>query len=150
MDVDLVETFNFGRGSTCASSDRVEDGGREYLLLTGEFDGRDSLVVWRDVDNLDPEREKCAVLETACSERFGRSLDSFHVVLHNADAALPGGESLISSSSTQCAEFRPMADFFEGLALATYITDLLGGNYSRLLADVKAHHNRSRIPRMMA
>jgi adenine-specific DNA-methyltransferase len=91
--VDLAETFNVFAG---VSVDRLrwdEHAGRQYQLVSGTQGGSPVLVVWRDVDGLDPAAE-LEFLEERAPILTGRDLGEFEKVWHNADSVIPNGASL--------------------------------------------------------
>lgn len=86
--VDLVETFNllYGLQVQHIETWRNEADGREYRAVSGsKRDGTRVLVLWRDMEGLDPAIER-AYLE-------GR-LAGYDQVLINGDCAVPGVASL--------------------------------------------------------
>ncbi len=56
--VDLVETFNYLLGLTVEKFQRVIDNERIYRVVFGRLDNQSVCVVWRDLDQLDLERDK--------------------------------------------------------------------------------------------
>jgi adenine-specific DNA-methyltransferase len=92
--VNFPETFNWMAGIQARRVHHGEsESGREYLLVLGDQDGDEVLVVWRDVNGLDPASE-LTYLEGTLERVFARGLDSFARVWHNADSAIPNGQSL--------------------------------------------------------
>ena len=93
IPVDLPETFNTIAGVHAEKMRWVEHSGREYRLISGIQRGERVLVVWRHVGNLDPAAER-AFLEAIVPDLMGEPLDSFSRIWHNADSAVPNGQSL--------------------------------------------------------
>lgn len=92
--VDLVETFNLVYGLRVRRMLRWvngDDGDRPYRVVTGEsHEGRSTLVVWRDMTDLDAAAERDFLL--AEIGKLGGS--PFDEILINGDTALPGARSL--------------------------------------------------------
>jgi adenine-specific DNA-methyltransferase len=91
--VDLIETFNLLHGLRVRSLGRwinENDGGRVYRTVRGEDpDGKRTLVIWREMTDLDPQVER-AFLES----RIADEVPGFDVVLINGDSGVPGVRSL--------------------------------------------------------
>lgn len=92
--VDLPETFNLLLGLKVNRVRELWHGERRYLLVRGvqHGAGEQTLVVWRDVDGLDPAAERDWL--TAQLEGLGWAWADFDRVYSNADSALPRAESL--------------------------------------------------------
>lgn len=58
VTVDLVETFNYLLGLTVEKLQRFVDNERIYRVVFGKLDNQSVCVVWRDLDQLDLERDK--------------------------------------------------------------------------------------------
>lgn len=86
--VDLVETFNLLYGLRVKRLQvwhNPADGDREYRVLSGKRGKEETLVIWRDMVDLDP-----AVERTFLEDR----IEGYDRVLINGDSAVPGIESL--------------------------------------------------------
>jgi adenine-specific DNA-methyltransferase len=89
--VDLAETFNFLYGLHVQRIEtwRAEAGKREYRAVKAKKgDGRRVLVLWRDIDKLDPAVER-KFLEARLKED-----GPFDETWINGDCAVPGVQSL--------------------------------------------------------
>lgn len=91
--VDLAETFSLLAGVAVDRVRWAQHGERDYQLVVGRRGGDSVLVVWRDVENLDPASELAFLIREA-PDLLGRRLEEFHRVWHNADSVIPQGESL--------------------------------------------------------
>jgi adenine-specific DNA-methyltransferase len=91
--VDLAETFRLLAGIRLTSSRLTKDGDRTYLLESGTQGEDRVLVVWRNVEGLDPVQEH-SFLDEEVPKLFGTSLSTFSRIWHNADCAVPSGQSL--------------------------------------------------------
>jgi adenine-specific DNA-methyltransferase len=100
--VDLVETFNLLMGFHVQHVHDLQDGKRRYVVVEALEDDRSVLVVWRDVTNLDPERERQFL-----AERF--HLEEYANIYTNADSALPNGRSLDAEFHRRMNERDPFA-----------------------------------------
>jgi adenine-specific DNA-methyltransferase len=89
--VDLVETFNFLYGIHLERRERWSnpEDRRRYVAVKGrDRESRRVLVLWRDVANLDPGRERKFLEEKIAKE------GPFDEVFSNGDSATPGVRSL--------------------------------------------------------
>jgi hypothetical protein len=93
VPVDLVETFNLVMGIAVERLRYSSNDGRDYWLSSGMYRGTNVLVVWRDVEGLDPTAE-LAFLQKEVPRLMGSHLNGFDRVWHNADSAIPNGCSL--------------------------------------------------------
>jgi hypothetical protein len=93
VNVDLVTTFNLIAGIRLKRYRELEDRGRRYVVVEGTQNGTPVLVIWRDVKDLDAAAER-AFLTTAIPDALGKTLEEYERIWHNADSALPKGESL--------------------------------------------------------
>lgn len=104
--VDLVETFNLIYGLKVGRIDRwlnEDDGddGRPYVVVIGEDpEGQRTLVLWRDMENLDPSLER-AFLESMVEAAADTPFD---VILINGDSTVPGVRSLDPDFKTRICE----------------------------------------------
>jgi len=94
--VDLVETFNYLYGLRVKRYETwvSPEDGRKYCVVkaTDRESKRRVLVLWRDMEGLDPERER-AFLEEKLAE-MESSGEVWDEVLINGDAPIPGVASL--------------------------------------------------------
>ncbi|WP_186815729.1 DNA methyltransferase [Deinococcus cellulosilyticus] len=92
--VDLPETFNLLIGLKVAQWRELHHVDRRYLLVHGVQHGSEqsTLVVWRDIENLDPEAEREWLLTEI--ENLGWKWEQFDQIYVNADSVLPRAESL--------------------------------------------------------
>lgn len=104
--VDLVETFNLVYGVKVRRIVRwLNEGdgndGRLYVAVVGEDpEGQRTLVLWRDMEDLDPALER-AFLEPM----IGAAADTpFDVILINGDSTVPGVRSLDPDFKTRICE----------------------------------------------
>lgn len=94
--VDLVETFNYLVGLRVR---RVEtwrsDDGRAYRAISGEkADGKRVLVLWRDMEGLDPEAERAFLEAKLTSVGANGGSPLWDEILINGDCAVEGVASL--------------------------------------------------------
>jgi hypothetical protein len=91
--VDLVETFNLLYGLHVQRIERwvnEDDDGRAYRVIRGlDPDGARTMVLWRDMDGLDPAKERAFI-----EARLGAEDPAADTVLINGDSAVPGVQSL--------------------------------------------------------
>ncbi|WP_457641285.1 site-specific DNA-methyltransferase [Persephonella sp.] len=58
VNVDLVETFNYLLGLNVSRYKVLEDNGRKYVFVFGEKDGKKIAIIWRNVKDIDLEKDK--------------------------------------------------------------------------------------------
>jgi len=87
VPVDLVETFNLLMGFHVQRIHELTDQRRRYVVVEALENNAPVMVVWRDVPDLDPERERQFL-----AEKF--ELSAYTKIYTNADNALPKGTSL--------------------------------------------------------
>jgi adenine-specific DNA-methyltransferase len=92
VPVDLVETFNLLMGLHVrrVRELRDPDSERPYVVVEALQDGREVLVVWRNVAGLDPAKERRFLTTQLPSIAEGR----YTTIYTNADSAMPNGQSL--------------------------------------------------------
>ena len=93
VGVDLVTTFNLLKGIRLTRYRELDHHGRRYVVCEGKETGKAVLVIWRDVENLDPKAER-SWLGNVIRQSFGRQLSDYARIWHNADSTLPRSESL--------------------------------------------------------
>jgi hypothetical protein len=92
--VDLVETFNLVCGLRVRTMRRrvnEADNGRTYRVVTGtDAEGHSTLVIWRDMGDLDPKADRDFIEESMA----GLQGAPFETILVNGDSAVPRATSL--------------------------------------------------------
>ena len=58
VNVDLIETFNYLLGLQVNKYKTLEANERKYIFVFGENKGRKTTIVWRNVENIDFEKDK--------------------------------------------------------------------------------------------
>ena len=58
VNVDLIETFNYLLGLQVNKYKTLEANKRKYIFVFGENKGRKTTIVWRNVENIDFEKDK--------------------------------------------------------------------------------------------
>ena len=86
LPVDLVETFNLLMGYHVKRIFKLS-GEREYRCVEAHTEAGKVLVVWRNIEGLDPEAERAFLEEQL-------DLDEYSTIYANADIAVPKGQSL--------------------------------------------------------
>ena len=94
INVDVIETFNYLIGLFVNRYEFVNDNGRRYIFVFGERNGKKCLVVWRNIENLDYNRDK---------EIIENNLNSF-----KPDEIYINGDAVIS-------DFKPIEPLFKSL-----------------------------------
>jgi adenine-specific DNA-methyltransferase len=95
INVDVIETFNYLIGLFVNRYKFVNDNGRKYIFVFGERrNGKKCLVVWRNIENLDYNRDK---------EIIENNLNSF-----KPDEIYINGDAVIS-------DFKPIEPLFKSL-----------------------------------
>jgi adenine-specific DNA-methyltransferase len=94
INVDVIETFNYLIGLFVNRYKVVNDNGRKYIFVFGERNGKKCLVVWRNIENLDYNRDK---------EIIENNLNSF-----KPDEIYINGDAVIS-------DFKPIEPLFKSL-----------------------------------
>ena len=75
VPVDLVETYNYLIGLHLKKLKTVKDKGRKYLILTGNIDSKKVIVIWRNIKDVDPEKDREFILATIVDEQY----DEIHI-----------------------------------------------------------------------
>lgn len=63
VSVDLIETFNYLIGIWIEKYKILKDNGRKYIFVFGKKDDKKIVVIWRNVMNIDFERDKKVIEE---------------------------------------------------------------------------------------
>ena len=67
VNVDLIETFNYLLGLNISRYEVLRENGRKYVFVFGEKDGKRIAVVWRNIKDIDFEKDK-EVIEAKLKE----------------------------------------------------------------------------------
>lgn len=88
LDVDLVETANLLLGLHVQRTHELYDGERRYMVIEAQDNGTSVLVVWRSIDELDPEHEREFL-------RKHFDLDAYDAIYTNADSPVRKGSVIL-------------------------------------------------------
>jgi adenine-specific DNA-methyltransferase len=91
LDVDLVETANLLLGLRVRQMHELYDNNRRYVIIEARKGTDEVLVVWRNVAELDPARERDFI-----REHF--NLENYNIVYTNADSAIAKGEQVLDKA----------------------------------------------------
>lgn len=91
IDVDLIETANLLLGLRVRQMHELYDDGRRYVIVEAREGNTEVLVVWRDITDLDPARERDFI-----REHF--DLDEYNTVYTNADSAIAKGDQVLDKA----------------------------------------------------
>ena len=88
LPVDLVETANLLLGLHVKRIRELRDGERRYVIVEAREGEQKVLIIWRNIEGLDPARERAFL-----QEHF--DLDTYDAIYTNADSAVSKGEKVL-------------------------------------------------------
>ena len=86
VNVDLLETFNYLLGLKVEKIIRFDNKGCIYRTVFGKSGGKNTIIIWRDLENLDLEKDRAFIQGSILS---GKEAD---IIFVNGDSYIEGAK----------------------------------------------------------